>query len=117
MRDEFGPDDEVEGLSLNPEAFVTDEDASALEMERTILREDSAEDTMRRIFRENAAEIALGIVKIAKYDGNGNTRLRAAQYVTDRILGRIGDDLGEADPIKEFVGSFIKNVEEHANGS
>lgn len=121
MRDEFGPVDPAEeGGAVDEtdsprEAFVTEEDAEALQMERAILGEDTAAGTMRRIFNENAAEIALGIVKIAKHDANGNTRLRAQIYVTDRILGRIGDDLGEDDELKAFIGSFVKNVEKHAN--
>jgi len=113
MRDEFGPVDSEgeEGAS----AFVTPEDIQAMQMERSVYPEESAENTMRRIFRENASEAALAIVKVMKHDPNGRTRLAAAQYMTDRILGRIGDDLGESDPIKEFMGAFVNEIEIEAN--
>lgn len=58
-----------------------------LEHERLVNPSESTEELATRLFRENAPVAAMSIIQLAKGALNENTRLRAAQYVTDRVLG------------------------------
>ena len=48
---------------------------------------ETSDELATRLFRENAPIAAMSIIQLAKGALNENTRLRAAQYVTDRVLG------------------------------
>jgi hypothetical protein len=99
--------------------WIPERALEALRMERTVtpINDESNEDLSRRIFRDNAPAAATSIVHIAIHGQNERTRLAAAQYVSDRVLGKPGDDsFGADNPIKEFIADVVKKAEDFANG-
>jgi hypothetical protein len=82
-----------------------DEALSNLEAERKAFDDEAPEDRTRRLFKENADGAAMSIVHLAHHAVNENVRLKAAQYVTDRVLGRIQDStaLSDEDPFVRFM--------------
>jgi hypothetical protein len=47
----------------------------------------SAKDLAKAVFERNAVSAAMTISNLALHAVNENTKLRAAQYVTDRVMG------------------------------
>jgi CHAT domain-containing protein len=82
-----------------------DEALNALEAERQAFQDEQPEDRTRRLFKENADGAAMSIVHLAHHAVNENVRLKAAIYVSDRVLGRIQDStaLGDEDPFVRFM--------------
>jgi len=95
-------------LNLPPE-WVTEDELAALVEQKTEDRSQSDEDLARKILREGAPFVARGVLQIAVHSHSEATRLRAGQYVLDRVLGRPGDDLksGGEDPLKELLNSLL----------
>src|SRR5688500_13887360 len=66
----------------------------------------------QKVFVDHGYEAALSIVGLAKGASNDNTRLRAAQYCVDRVLGTIkADDVkpgegGSEDELMDMVKVF-----------
>ncbi|SRR6266705_3188090 len=76
------------------DAELTDEELAAMMGERTIPSKSTREADIalaEKIFRENAPIAAEVVVAIMLNSDNERTKLAAARYVTDRVLGRIGD--------------------------
>jgi L-rhamnose isomerase len=82
-----------------------DKALSDLDAERQAFADELPEDRTRRLFKENADGAAMSIVHLAHHATNENVRLKAAQYVTDRVLGRLQDAsaLGDEDPFVRFM--------------
>jgi hypothetical protein len=59
----------------------------------------------------------VSIVHIALYGSSERLRLDAAKYVTDRVLGRVGDDviIGKNSPLDQLIMNMQKAAEAHAN--
>jgi hypothetical protein len=99
--------------------WLPDEAVEALNSERTILHtSETNAQTARRIFQENAPGAAASIAHIALYGSNERLRLDAAKYISDRVLGRVGDDLGQGEdsPLDAMIRSMQTAAEVHANG-
>lgn len=100
---------------------LTDEQIEALRTERTTIyasddgTEESHEAQARRIFRENAGVAATTLVNLAIHGVSERTRLDAAKYVTERVLGKIGDENGADDPLRSFMEDLAKKAESFAN--
>ena len=96
--------------------WLPDSAVEALNQERTFTQETPPEMS-RRIFRENAPNAAASIVHIALYGSNERLRLDAAKYITDRVLGRVGDDVGRDDdsPLDVMIKNMQLAAESHAN--
>lgn len=126
-RDNVNSPDEDLPLSnkdkLRPEQerdWVPEEAIAALRMERTVMDPlGSYEDQARQLFRENAPNAAASIVHLAVHSINERTRLSAAQYVVDRILGKVGDDTfgAEKNPAQALLEGLVRDAEQHANTS
>jgi hypothetical protein len=66
----------------------------------------------KRLFEENAPFAAAAIIDVMNSSANDNTRLRAAAYVVDRVLGPVGKE-EQQDALKEF----LDGIERLANGA
>jgi hypothetical protein len=108
------------GGETQPEADWVSEDAmESLILERTINPSESAEDLSRRLIRENLPVVTQSMIHLAIHSASETTRLRAGQYLVDRMLGKPGDDLksqGE-DPLGDLLSELTKAAEQHANSS
>lgn len=65
-----------------------------------IVRPVTAADTADQILREGAEHAARTIVALSTSAANENTRLRAAQYIIDRVCGGFA---GDPDPWDAFL--------------
>jgi hypothetical protein len=63
-----------------------------------------------RIFDENAPFAAMAIIDLVHNAVNDNTKLRAAVYVVDRVLGPVGKE-EQVDALDKF----LKGIEGMAN--
>lgn len=59
----------------------------------------------KRIFDTNAPFAAAQIVDLAVNATSDSVRLRASQYVVDRVLGPVGRD-DQQDALNEFLGGI-----------
>lgn len=117
----FSPDAEDVPSQLSKE-WVPEDALSSLVTERTLNPEESEEQTARRLLRENLPAAVLGIVHTSIHGENSRIRLDAQKYITERVLGRIGDDAFGADisPVDEFANSMqaaLAKIEQMANES
>ena len=71
----------------------------------------SAKELAQGVFNRNAISAAMTISNMALHASNENTRLRAAQYVTDRVLG----PLNQANPIGAVDDALMAAVNEFQN--
>lgn len=81
-----------------------------------------AEQTATQIFRDNAPLAAQVIVDIMVHSESERNRFQAAKYITERVLGRVGDnkpDAGPDNPWDNLFGSVIRepNADERASGA
>jgi hypothetical protein len=93
----------VEGQS---DEWIADDAIEALAMEKDLRPAESNEELAERIFDENLPVAAQAICYLARHSGNAQTRMRAAVYVVERKMGRVGDPnvVKKAnDPLLEFV--------------
>jgi len=87
------------------------EDMSTRELEDLYAGDEPPRERAARIFEENAPFAAAAIIDLCHNATSDNTRLRAAQYVVDRVLGPVGRE-EQADILAEFLSS----IEGLANG-
>jgi hypothetical protein len=94
-----------------PEESVWDEEDAieSLTMERSI-HDETNEQLTKRLLEEAAPMAAQSIIHIALHDTNGNTRLRAAQYIADKVYADDSTKSGAA-PWEELVGSVVSEAE------
>lgn len=90
---------------------VTDEELEGLTLEQTLTGE-SQQAYAQRIFQDNAVAAAYAITKLAKYGAAERIRLQAAQYVVERVLGRVQDNppKPEADPYETLLMQCVEAV-------
>jgi hypothetical protein len=87
--------------------WVPDEALEALQQERMFSGE-GEEDLANRLLRENLPAAVMSVCNLAIHSNNENTRLRAAQYVIDRNMGRIAaPGEGATENWEEKLGSFF----------
>jgi hypothetical protein len=85
--------------------------AANKELEDLFAGEESPKIRTQRIFEENAPFAAAAIIDLVHNSSNDNTRLRAATYVVDRVIGPIGHEEQE-----DALDKFLKGIETLANG-
>lgn len=100
--------------------WLPEEAVAALNQEQQIMdRVETPAQSARRLFQENSPAAALSIIHIAMYGSNERLRLDAAKYVTDRVLGRPGDDLlqdgGKDLPLDALIKQMAGAAESYAN--
>ena len=89
-----------------PDTFVSEADLANMKLERNVMFPGETNEQMsRRLMRENLPAVTLGLIKTALYEPNATTRLKAGQYVMDRVLGRVGDDVfdGAKSPLEMLM--------------
>jgi hypothetical protein len=64
----------------------------------------------KRIFDQSAPFAAAGIVDMALHGSSESVRLKASQYVVDRVLGPVGKDDSE-----DALDKFLSGIEKLAN--
>lgn len=109
--DGFANDDPRDPSYTSEEnAWVTEEDVKALELERDIMGTDEEQQAVQ-ILKDNLPSVVHGIVKLARTAQSETVRLNAQKYVIDRNLGKIQDpDTGEADALREVLeGVTVSN--------
>lgn len=82
--------------------------------ERTLNPEETSEELARRLINENVTTAVLGIVHIATHGSNERVRLDAQKYITERALGRVGDDAFVENPMNKFIKSITEYVDANA---
>jgi hypothetical protein len=93
--------------------YIPDDLVTKLEEERATLNPDqSREQQAREIFGLNVAAAAATITQVAMYGTTERIRLEASKYVVERILGKLGEDVGVSDPLKDFLTSVEKIANE-----
>lgn len=106
-------DDDDRPRSSFDKDWVPDEALAALTSERSLSPDETEEQLTRRLFRENAANAALGIIHIAVHGTNERTRLDASKYVVERVLGKVGDDAYDAEksPLEALMEGVLQQAE------
>jgi hypothetical protein len=92
---------------------ITDELVDALTEERTVMGQSSEEQAIV-IFERHLPAAAMAICKVAIHDSNPALRLKAAQYVVDRQLGKAIQSLRQVNENDPLV-KFLSGVEAAAN--
>lgn len=121
MSDDDFTNEDGDGMNTNvpgmSSSWVPDDALKALVTERTLHDDESEEMLARRLLRENLPTAVLGIIHTAQHGESSRIRLDAQKYITERVLGRVGDDAYGADtsPVEAFMKMFAGQVEEHAN--
>lgn len=116
------------GIMADRDGWVSDEDLNAAKnMEHMVYGTDAvtgkktrqlsaafARTQAAKVFQENAASAALTIARIAQHGSNENIRLKAATYITDRVMGRIPDAnaaAGEDSPLEKMLQDLHSDLE------
>lgn len=100
--------------------WIPDEALANLNLEKDVRSSDptdpinSPEELAKSVFREGAPMAAMSIVHMATNEPNANTRLRAAQYVTERALGSLTNPVAtdKGNPWDEILGDIVKDTTE-----
>lgn len=97
-------------------SWLPDSAIDALNQERTLMSE-TPEQQARRLLKENTPSAVVAIIHIAMHGSNERLRLDAAKYITDRVLGRPGEDvnLGVDSPLEAALRRMQEAAEAHAN--
>jgi hypothetical protein len=85
--------------------------AANKELEDIYAGDESPKVRASRIFEENAPFAAAAIIDLVHNATSDSIRLRASQYVVDRVLGPLGKE-EQQDTLSEF----LKGLEGMANG-
>lgn len=100
--------------------WITDEDLAALSM--SVDPPGKYEGVTQNLLRKHASKAAEAVIDIAMNSESDAVRLRAAQYIIDRTLGRVGeerqrDEDGRAPWEKVFDSVLVEPPhEERAQG-
>lgn len=110
-----GPEDSDDAI----DNWIPDEALKGLVTEREVHPEESEEMLTRRLFRENSANAALGIIHIAVHGTNERTRLDASKYVVERVLGKVGDDAFDAakSPLESLMEGVLMQAEAYTTAA
>ena len=71
----------------------------------------TAAERTKRIFDAASPRAALQIIDISNNGANDAVKLRASQYIVDRILGPVGKD-----DQQDALDAFLSGIEAIANG-
>lgn len=76
--------------TMGKDEWLTDEDFAALQT--PVDPAGKYEAVTAALLRKHASHAAQTVIDIAMNSENDNTRLKAAQYIIDRTLGRVGEE-------------------------
>lgn len=93
------------------DADTPDEVYDAFKHERQVLGV-SAEAQTRELLQAAAPGAASEIINLAQEANNENTRLKAAQYLVDRVLDQQDDGQG---PLENMLQDLVDDAEKLAN--
>jgi hypothetical protein len=93
--------------------WIPDEQIEACVMERQVYPTKTPMDHAKEILENSLPLAAQAVAHMAVHSGNENTRLRAAQYIIDRNMGRIGDP--EKVGSDDLLMSFLQGIENEVN--
>jgi len=102
-------------MAYNDPNWVSEDALAALNMEKQVHSDEDNAALARRIFMEQAPLAASRIAHLAAHANSEQVALRAATYITDRVLGKIGEDTDGVDPLAQFLADMTSNAEQHAN--
>lgn len=82
----------------------------SLEIEKSVHSDEDSKDIADRIYDENVVASALAISHLAIHSPNEKIRMDAAKYVTERVMGRIGDEkaTGEDNPLEKLLADILE---------
>ncbi len=94
-------------------AYITQADLDSLKDESEALSE-SPESLADKLFKESLPEAVLILCKLAREAQSEGVQLKAATYVTERVLGRLQDNTpaGMKDPLVEMVEAILSEETE-----
>ncbi len=94
-------------------AHITKEDLDALKDESAALSE-SPESLADKLFKEALPEAVLILCKLSREASSEGVQLKAATYVTERVMGRLQDvnAAGMVDPLIEMVSAILADNDE-----
>ncbi len=94
-------------------AHITKEDLEALKDESAALSE-SPEGLADKLFKEALPEAVLILCKLSREAQSEGVQLKAATYVTERVMGRLVDanPTGMKDPLIEMVESVFVDADD-----
>ena len=119
MADEFHDEEPTPFSSSGKpkDYWDSDEADELLKMERTMNPDETNRALTQRLFEEAGPQAALTLIHLAQHATNENTRMNSAKYVTERILGKIGDgETDEESPLDRIVKEMNNKLESYANG-
>ncbi len=90
-------------------ALITKADLDALKDESAALSE-SPESLSDKLFKESLPEAVLILCKLAREAQSEGVQLKAATYVTERVLGRLQDNTpaNMQDPLFDLVKTILE---------
>lgn len=111
--DSFGDDNDP---TRDDRSYVTDDMLAALNTERSVHPEESEEELSRRLMRENLPAVTMGMVHTALHSTNERVRLDASKYITERVLGKVGEDaFAGTAPVEDLISEVTEYVKEQAS--
>ncbi len=90
-------------------AHITQADLDALKDESAALSE-SPESLADKLFKESLPEAVLILCKLAREAQSEGVQLKAATYVTERVMGRLQDNtpVNMQDPLFDLVKTILE---------
>lgn len=101
------------GMGENGKPWIADEALEAMIMEREYHPKEDNAQTSRRIVNENAPVVVQSLIHLAIHSSSERIRLDAGKYLTDRVLGKVGEESSpsEDSPIVEFLKDVRYDIE------
>lgn len=94
----------------------SDEADQAVKMEKSLNPTETSAQLTQRLFEENSPQAAMTLIHLSQHATNENTRMNAAKYVTERVLGKVGDGVIEEEtPLEKVVKEMHVRLEHYAN--
>jgi hypothetical protein len=84
-------------------------------IEKDLFGEETSSQRTKRMFDTNGPFAAAQIIDLAANSASDSIRLRASQYVVDRVLGPTGKESQE-DVLNEFLEGISKLAGQSAEG-
>lgn len=98
----------------NDPRWDSDEALQNLKMEKTLRPDETYEELTRRLLEEASPQAAQSIIHLALHGTNENTRLNAAKYITDSLIGNDANGPTK-QKWEELVADAVSDAEVHAN--
>jgi hypothetical protein len=109
---------QVVNVRLVEGPVITPDDEALLNSERDFTGETVTQQS-QRMFQENAPAAVKSIIMLAKHGTNERIRLQAAQYVVERVLGRVQDNppKAEDDPYQILLAECVRYIKDEDTDS